>query len=195
MIIVFIVVYVTSLLIYFLRNQVVVSPGAPANELEFAWTVYPAVVLIGIALPSLRILYLLDDVGVPKLTIKVIGHQWYWSYSVNEIIFDSYIINVTDLLPGYPRLLEVDNRLVLPTNIDLRFLISSADVLHSWAIPSLGVKVDAVPGRLNQFSFSVLKPGVFYGQCSEICGANHRFMPIALEAIGMMDWVHWTQSI
>lgn len=165
----------------------------PAQELELAWTIYPAVTLGGIALPSLRILYLIDDVTYPSLSLKVIGHQWYWSYNIGEKEFDSYILNIDDLLVGSSRLLEVDNRVVIPSRIDIRLLVSSADVLHSWAIPSLGIKVDAVPGRLNQYSLISAIPGVYYGQCSEICGANHSFIPIALERVSTADWLKWAE--
>ena len=190
-IIIFIAIYVTFLLYYIYSRDTAYSIHHPSQELELAWTVYPAIILRGIALPSLRILYLIDDIGHPNLTVKIIGHQWYWSYSLGDKIFDSYIVSEADLNLGSPRLLEVDNRLVIPTGLDIRLLVSSADVLHSWAVPALGIKVDAVPGRLNQFRLAALVPGVYYGQCSEICGANHRFMPIAVERVGIKDWINW----
>lgn len=128
----------------------------------------------------------MDEVKNPSLTIKAIGHQWYWSYEYadyRELEFDSYMIPTRDLTLGKPRLLEVDKRLILPSKTPIRVLVSSADVLHSWAIPSLGIKMDAVPGRLNQVKFFISRCGLFYGQCSEICGANHSFMPIVIESI------------
>ena len=159
--------------------------------MEIVWTLYPAGILAGLALPSLRILYLLDDVGYPIIRAKVIGHQWYWSYELGDKIFDSYIVQDNDLEIGDQRLLEVDNRLVVPVGINLRILIRSRDVLHSWAIPSLGIKADAVPGRLNQVALTLLYPGLYYGQCSEICGANHSFIPICLEGVSYTDWAQW----
>ncbi len=155
-----------------------------AQEIETTWTILPAVILILIALPSLRILYLTDEINDPSFTIKSIGHQWYWTYEYTDyggLIFNSYIIPPLFLNPGDLRLLEVDNRVVLPIEAPVRIIITSQDVLHSWTIPTLGLKTDAVPGRLNQTTFTATRPGVYYGQCSEICGANHSFMPIVAE--------------
>nr|WRK21210.1 cytochrome c oxidase subunit II [Pentaceraster mammillatus] len=165
--------------------------------LETVWTIIPAIILIFIALPSLQLLYLMDEVNNPSLTIKAIGHQWYWSYEYadyRELEFDSYMVPTNDLPLGGPRLLEVDNRLVLPSNTPIRVLVSSADVLHSWAIPSLGIKMDAVPGRLNQVNFFISRCGLFYGQCSEICGANHSFMPIVIESINLNSFENWVSN-
>ena len=162
------------------------------QEIEAIWTVLPGVVLVFLALPSLRLLYLLDEVNDPGLSIKAVGHQWYWSYEYSDFVdleFDSYIIPARDLESGDFRLLEVDHRTVVPVGVDVRVLVTAADVLHSWTVPCLGVKADAVPGRLNQVSFFVSRPGVYYGQCSEICGANHSFMPIVIEAVGVEDFV------
>nr|AAU20555.1 cytochrome c oxidase subunit II [Plethodon petraeus] len=156
-----------------------------AQEVEMVWTVMPAIILIVIALPSLRILYLMDEISNPHLTVKAIGHQWYWSYEhldYETMKYNSYMIPVQHLTPGQFRLLEVDTRMNIPMETPIRMLISAEDVLHSWAVPSLGIKTDAIPGRLNQATLIVTRPGVFYGQCSEICGANHSFMPIAVEA-------------
>ncbi len=165
--------------------------------LEVIWTILPAITLIFIALPSLRLLYLLDEVGNPGLTLKTIGHQWYWSYEYSdfqEVEFDSYMIPTNELpLNGF-RLLDVDNRVVLPYNTQVRLLVTAADVIHSWTVPALGVKLDGVPGRLNQTSFFIRRPGLFYGQCSEICGANHRFMPIVLESVNMNTFINWINS-
>nr|UBD07241.1 cytochrome c oxidase subunit II [Otophryne steyermarki] len=168
-----------------------------AQEIELVWTIMPAVILIVMALPSLRILYLMDEINDPDLTIKVVGHQWYWSYEYSDftdISFDSYMIQTNDLTPGLFRLLEVDNRVILPTGTATRTLITADDVLHSWAVPSLGVKMDAIPGRLNQTSFMISHSGLYYGQCSEICGANHSFMPIVLEALPMASFMNWSLS-
>nr|YP_009421125.1 cytochrome c oxidase subunit II [Psammoperca waigiensis]ASR74953.1 cytochrome c oxidase subunit II [Psammoperca waigiensis] len=166
-----------------------------SQEIEIIWTLLPAIILILIALPSLRILYLMDEINDPHLTIKAMGHQWYWSYEYTDyeaLNFDSYMVPTQDLAPGQFRLLETDHRMVIPMESPVRVLISAEDVLHSWAIPSLGVKVDAVPGRLNQTTFIVNRPGVFYGQCSEICGANHSFMPIVVEAVPLEHFENWT---
>nr|P11948.1 RecName: Full=Cytochrome c oxidase subunit 2; AltName: Full=Cytochrome c oxidase polypeptide II [Macaca fascicularis]AAA31889.1 cytochrome c oxidase II [Macaca fascicularis] len=157
-----------------------------AQEMETIWTILPAVILILIALPSLRVLYLTDEVNDPSLTIKSIGHQWYWTYEYTDyggLIFNSYMLPPLFLKPGDLRLLEVDNRVVLPIEAPVRMMITSQDVLHSWTIPTLGLKTDAVPGRLNQTVFTATRPGVYYGQCSEICGANHSFMPIVADLI------------
>nr|QEQ13764.1 cytochrome c oxidase subunit II [Xenopus fraseri] len=169
-----------------------------AQEIEMVWTIMPAIILIMIALPSLRILYLMDEVNDPHLTIKAIGHQWYWSYeytNYEDLSFDSYMIPTNDLTPGQFRLLEVDNRMVVPMESPTRLLVTAEDVLHSWAVPSLGVKTDAIPGRLSQTSFIATRPGVFYGQCSEICGANHSFMPIVVEAVPLNCFENWSSSM
>lgn len=168
------------------------------QEIETIWTIVPAIILVFLALPSLRLLYLLDEVGNCSLTVKRIGHQWYWSYEYSDfsnIEFDSYIIPTNELEPGDFRLLEVDHRVVLPTQTDVRVLVTSADVIHSWTVPSLGVKVDAIPGRLNQLGFFIKYPGVFYGQCSEICGANHSFMPIVVEAVPLKNFMEWVINV
>jgi cytochrome c oxidase subunit 2 len=162
---------------------------------EVIWTVVPSFILILLAIPSLKLLYSLDFILYdyePIITVKVIGHQWFWSYeyvvfgndllTYNLVNFDSYMVGEDDLGPGCLRLLEVDNPLLLPSNTYIRFLVTSVDVLHSWAVPSLGIKVDAVPGRLNQIFTFIKRSGEFYGQCSEICGVNHGFMPIKLIA-------------
>nr|YP_010352984.1 cytochrome c oxidase subunit II [Prionopetalum kraepelini]UOF70467.1 cytochrome c oxidase subunit II [Prionopetalum kraepelini] len=164
------------------------------QEIETVWTLLPGIILVFIALPSLRLLYLLDEINNPDLTIKSVGHQWYWSYEYsdfNEIEFDSYMLPNSSLSQEHFRLLDVDNRTVLPINAQIRILITAADVLHSWTVPALGVKADAVPNRLNQVSFIINRPGLWYGQCSEICGANHSFMPIVLESIPMKYFIHW----
>lgn len=168
------------------------------QEIETIWTIIPALILVFLALPSLRLLYLLDEVGDCRLTLKSIGHQWYWSYEYSDFLgieFDSYILPTEDLEDGDFRLLEVDHRVVLPTETDVRVLVTSADVIHSWTVPSLGVKADAIPGRLNQLRFFIKRPGIFYGQCSEICGANHSFMPIVVEAIPLKEFINWVVAV
>nr|UZC54706.1 cytochrome c oxidase subunit II [Monopterus albus] len=169
-----------------------------AQEIETVWTLAPALILIMIAMPSLRVLYLMDEINNPHLTVKTIGHQWYWSYEYTDyknLEFDSYMIPTQDLVPGQFRLLEADNRMVLPIESPIRMLITADDVIHSWALPAFGVKMDAIPGRLNQITFMVSHPGVFYGQCSEICGANHSFMPISVEAIPLAHFEEWSNSM
>jgi len=166
---------------------------------ECLWTVYPAAILFQIGLPSLTLLYMIDENTImSQVSLKAIGHQWYWSYEYTDrwsktpkLAYDSYILSESRKSPGLPRLLDVDNRSPLPFGLITRVMVSSADVLHSWAVPSIGVKVDACPGRLNQQSLISYRPGVRYGQCSEICGANHRFIPIALEAISPKDYFWW----
>nr|UGS80219.1 cytochrome c oxidase subunit II [Dypsocus coleoptratus] len=165
--------------------------------IELIWTIIPGVILIFIALPSLRILYLIDENLSPSLTIKTIGHQWYWSYEYsdfNNIQFDSYMIPSNEISIDSFRLLEVNNRLIVPMNTQTRILVTAADVLHSWAIPSLGIKIDANPGRINQTSFLLKYPGLFYGQCSEICGSVHSFMPIVIEASTKNKFIKWLKN-
>nr|YP_009743942.1 cytochrome c oxidase subunit II [Protambulyx ockendeni]QIE12717.1 cytochrome c oxidase subunit II [Protambulyx ockendeni] len=165
--------------------------------IEMIWTILPAITLIFIALPSLRLLYLLDELNNPLITLKSIGHQWYWSYEYSDfhnIEFDSYMIPSNELMENNFRLLDVDNRIVLPMNNQIRIMVTAADVIHSWTIPSLGVKVDANPGRLNQTNFFIVRPGMFYGQCSEICGANHSFMPIVIESISIKNFINWINN-
>nr|YP_009019456.1 cytochrome c oxidase subunit II [Abbottina rivularis]AGZ64035.1 cytochrome c oxidase subunit II [Abbottina rivularis] len=166
-----------------------------SHQIETMWTIVPAMVLVVIALPSLRILYIMDEINDPHLTVKAMGHQWYWSYEYTDyedLTFDAYMIPTQDLTPGQFRLLETDHRVVLPMQSPIRVLVSAEDVLHSWSVPALGVKMDAVPGRLNQTSFIASRPGVFYGQCSEICGANHSFMPIVVETVPLEHFESWS---
>nr|YP_008593234.1 cytochrome c oxidase subunit II [Sepia lycidas]AHX26466.1 cytochrome c oxidase subunit II [Sepia lycidas]BAN81961.1 cytochrome oxidase subunit 2 [Sepia lycidas] len=165
-----------------------------SQKIETIWTMAPAIILIFLALPSLRLLYLLDETNNPLMTIKTMGHQWYWSYEYSDFInieFDSYMIPSNELNLGDFRLLETDHHLILPMNTNTRVIVSSTDVIHSWTVPSLGVKVDAIPGRLNQLMLYPTKPGLYYGQCSEICGANHSFMPITLEIVNMKYFIKW----
>ena len=171
--------------------------------LEIVWTITPAVILLTIAFPSFKLLYLIDEVIDPAVTIKVIGHQWYWSYEYSDYVdqkgetinFDSYMIREEDLAVGQLRQLEVDNKLVVPVNTHVRLIITAADVLHSWAVPSLGVKLDAVPGRLNQTSLLASREGLFYGQCSEICGFGHQSMPIVVEAVSLPKYCAHIDSL
>nr|YP_009434114.1 cytochrome c oxidase subunit II [Epicauta tibialis]APB02754.1 cytochrome c oxidase subunit II [Epicauta tibialis] len=166
--------------------------------IEIIWTVLPAITLIFIALPSLRLIYILDDTNNPLLTVKTIGHQWYWSYEYSDfksLEFDSYMTPVNEMKPWNFRLLDVDNRMVAPFKTQIRMLVTAADVIHSWTIPSLGVKIDATPGRLNQTNFLSNRAGLMYGQCSEICGANHSFMPIVIESITPSYFIKWISKM
>jgi cytochrome c oxidase subunit II len=181
------------------------------TKLEIIWTIIPSLILFRIAIPSFSLLYAMDEILRPALTIKIIGRQWYWGYEYTDTIenannlvndftinkksgrnlilnkkFDSVLIQENDLEEGSLRLLEVDNRLLVPSNIHIRFLVTANDVLHSWAVPSLGIKIDACPGRLNQVTCFIKRVGVFYGQCSEICGINHAFMPIVIQSVDFL---------
>ena len=196
-VLIFILGIVRVIIVVVLSRKLINLGLLEGQVIECVWTLTPAAILVQIALPSLIILYIIDERINERLTIKAIGHQWYWSYeysnfwrSGSKIEFDSYIINKIDR----PRLIDVDNRVVLPYITNIRVLVTSADVLHSWALPSLGVKIDACPGRLNQIKLLRHRPGVFFGQCSEICGANHRFMPIRVEFISSKDFRNWVKA-
>lgn len=182
-----------------------------SNELEIVWTSIPALVLLSLASPSFTLLYSMDEISAPELSVKIIGHQWYWSYEISD--FDTlmtcmesdksfkytcYLLSEESLSQkdyfGFFRLLETNKRILLPSNTHLRFLVTSVDVLHSWTIPSFGVKVDACPGRLNQVNVFLKRIGLFFGQCSEICGVNHGFMPIALLVVPSIQYHYFVVS-
>lgn len=185
------------------KNKIAYKYTTHGTILELVWTITPAIILMAIAFPSFRLLYIMDEVISPTLTIKVVGHQWYWSYELsdfltedgNTIDFDSYMVPESDLEVGQFRLLDVDNRLVVPADCHIRLIVTASDVLHSFSVPSLGVKLDCCPGRLNQVSFLAERLGTFYGQCSEICGVWHGFMPIAIEAVSAQDFLVWVDSV
>ena len=170
--------------------------------IELIWTITPAFILILIAFPSFKLLYLMDEVMDPSLVVYAEGHQWYWSYQYpdflndddEELEFDSYLVPESDLEEGGLRLLEVDNRVILPELTHVRFIISSGDVIHSYACPALGIKCDAYPGRLNQISVLINREGVFFGQCSEICGILHSSMPIVIESISLEKFLTWLRE-
>nr|YP_009236848.1 cytochrome c oxidase subunit II [Acraea vestalis]AMJ17320.1 cytochrome c oxidase subunit II [Acraea vestalis] len=188
-----ILILVTYLMMKLFSNKFINRFLLEGQLIELIWTIIPAFTLIFIAFPSLRLLYLLDELNNPLITLKSIGHQWYWSYEYsdfNNIEFDSYMLKINQKFNNF-RLLDVDNRIILPMNNQIRILVTSSDVIHSWTIPSLGVKIDANPGRLNQTSFFMNRPGIFFGQCSEICGTNHSFMPIVIESISMKTFINW----
>ncbi len=167
--------------------------------IELIWTILPAVILLLIAFPSFKLLYLMDEVSDPSMSVLAEGHQWYWSYQypdfLNEseefIEFDSYIVPESDLEHGTLRMLEVDNRVILPELTHVRFIITAGDVIHSFSCNSLGIKCDAYPGRLNQVSVFINREGVFYGQCSEICGILHSSMPIVIESVSLEKFLYW----
>nr|AAN61505.1 cytochrome oxidase subunit 2 [Serromyia barberi] len=168
------------------------------QSIEIIWTILPAIILLFIAFPSLRLLYLLDEINKPSMTIKSIGHQWYWSYEYSDfkdLEFNSYMIPMNEMKFNEFRLLDVDNRIILPTNSQIRIIITATDVLHSWTIPSMGLKVDATPGRLNQTNMFMNRSGLYYGQCSEICGINHSFMPIIIESIPINKFIKWINNM
>lgn len=162
--------------------------------LEVVWTVVPVLILVWIAIPSFRLLYFEDIVPKADMTLKAIGHQWYWSYQYPDhgnFEFDSVMVPDEEIKPGQLRLLEVDNRIVVPVNTTVRVIVTADQVLHAWAVPSFGVKIDAVPGRLNETWFKAEREGTYYGQCSELCGANHGFMPIAVKVVSRQAFDVW----
>nr|APF47443.1 cytochrome c oxidase subunit II [Pholetesor sp. SNS-2016] len=195
MILLMILFFILYIMIWFFLNTLLNKNILHNQLIEIIWTIIPMIILIFMALPSLKILYLLEDIISPFMTIKVLGHQWYWSYEYSDfynIEFDSFMLN--DYLKGNFRLLDVDNRLILPKNFNIRGLVSSVDVIHSWTVPSLGVKVDSIPGRMNQFIIFINRSGLFFGQCSEICGLNHSFMPIVLEVVNVKNFIKWIKN-
>jgi cytochrome c oxidase subunit 2 len=167
--------------------------------IELIWTITPALILVAIAFPSFKLLYLMDEVIAPAITLKVIGRQWYWSYEYSDYInensesisFDSYMVPTNELEPGQLRLLEVDNRIIVPVDTHIRIIGTASDVIHSFAVPSLALKMDCIPGRLNQSSMLIQREGVYYGQCSELCGVWHGFMPIVVEAVSLEKYLSW----
>nr|YP_010478265.1 cytochrome c oxidase subunit II [Nesophrosyne haleakala]UVI59709.1 cytochrome c oxidase subunit II [Nesophrosyne haleakala] len=196
-----ILIMITTAVLYMisslLTNKLINRNMLESQMIELTWTILPAFMLITIALPSLKILYLLEEINKPLISMKAIGHQWYWTYELSDfknIEFDSYMKNTKSLTNNEYRLLEVDNRIVLPFNTKTRILVTSLDVIHSWTVPALGIKIDGTPGRINQGSIMMTRPGLFYGQCSEICGANHSFMPIMIESVNMKSFMTWIKN-
>lgn len=193
-----IMVFVTYVFMYIITSQRLDKYTIDSHILETVWTVVPIVILCFMAFPSLYLLYLIEDATSSRLSIKVIGHQWYWEYQYTnswiDIGFDSYILHDNSSYCLF-HALDVDNRLVLPTSVNLLFLVTSADVIHSWTVPTLGIKADAIPGRLN--SLIRIRPysGLYYGQCREICGSNHSYMPIVLEFIPAKAYASYILSI
>src|SRR5271169_2007184 len=198
-IITLITVFVLSLLVYVMwrfnhRRNPVPSRTSHNTVIEMLWTVVPVLILVIIAIPSFKLMYYMDRVPNPEMTIKVTGHQWYWSYEYPDqdgLAFDSNIIPEAELKPGQKRLLDVDNPLVVPADTTIRVLVTGTDVIHSWFVPSFGVQEYAIVGRLNASWMNVEHPGVYYGQCNQICGINHAFMPIKVEAVSKDDFQRW----
>jgi cytochrome c oxidase subunit II len=198
-IITLITLFVLGLLLYVMwrfresRNPV---PNRTAHNtvIEVLWTVIPIMILVIIAIPSFKLLYFEETIPKTDLTVKAIGHQWYWSYEYpdNKISFDSMLPD--DPKPGQLRLLDVDNRMILPVHTNIRILIASEDVIHAWIVPSLGLQVNAVPGRLNELWVNVDREGVYYGQCTQLCGVNHGFMPIVVEVVSKDKFTSWAAS-
>nr|AAN06737.1 cytochrome c oxidase subunit 2 [Percus cylindricus] len=194
MILVMITMLVGYLMLTLFYNKYMNRYLLEGQIIEVVWTILPAITLVFIALPSLRLLYLLDEISNPSMTLKSLGHQWYWSYEYSDfknIEFDSYMIPINEMKNNNFRLLDVDNRIVLPFNTQIRILATATDVIHSWTVPALGVKIDATPGRLNQTNFLINRSGLLYGQCSEICGTNHSFMPIVIESVPIYTFMEW----
>nr|ACY09437.1 cytochrome c oxidase subunit II [Diachasmimorpha longicaudata] len=196
MILLIIMFFIIYIMIWFSFNIYINKNILHHQMLEIIWTLIPVFILFFLAVPSLKILYMIEEMLNPYLTIKIVGHQWYWSYEYSDfytLMFDSFMISdYTDY--GVFRLLDVDNRLVLPFNMNIRGIITSVDVIHSWAIPMMGIKVDAIPGRMNQCNIYMNRLGVYFGQCSEICGLNHSFMPIVLESVNFYTFLFWLSN-
>jgi cytochrome c oxidase subunit 2 len=192
-------IFVLALLLYvivrFRENKNPVPSKVTHNtSIEVLWTVVPVIILFVIGFYSLPLLYATDDTADADVTVKVIGRQWYWSYEYpdhGDFTYDAFMVPEADLKPGQPRLLATDEDLVLPVGKKVRVLVTSSDVLHAFAMPSLGSKVDAVPGRTNETWFQINEPGMYYGQCSELCGAGHAFMPLAIRAVPEAEFNAW----
>nr|YP_010275969.1 cytochrome c oxidase subunit II [Tuberolachnus salignus]UGY86204.1 cytochrome c oxidase subunit II [Tuberolachnus salignus] len=196
MFIIMMIIFLISYMMIFIINNNFINIKISENQfIEFIWTILPPIILIFIALPSLHLLYLMDEIKAPNMTIKILGHQWFWSYEYSDFLnieFDSYMIN--NLNKENFRLIEVDNKTIIPFKFNTRLLISSEDVIHSWTIPSLAIKIDAIPGRMNQINLFMNRPGIYFGQCSEICGINHSFMPIQIESINLNNFIFWIKN-
>nr|ASU53106.1 cytochrome oxidase subunit II [Periphyllus sp. ZMIOZ 14726] len=194
-IIMMIMFMITYMMMFIIKNKFINIKISENQMIELIWTSIPPIILIFIALPSLHLLYLMDEIKSPIMTIKIFGHQWFWSYEYSDFMnieFESYMINSMEKQNF--RLIEVDNKTILPYNFNIRLLISSDDVIHSWTIPSLGIKIDAIPGRMNQINLFMNRPGMYFGQCSEICGINHSFMPIQIESINLNKFISWIKN-
>lgn len=193
-ILIFITIIIFFIIIIILKNKLINRFLLQGHSIELIWTIIPIFILIFIAIPSLKILYLTDEIHNNKLSLKTIGHQWYWRYEYSDfsnIEFDSFIIPTNQLTNNEFRLLDVDNRCIIPYNYPIRILTTSIDVIHAWTVPALGIKIDSTPGRLNQTILIINRPGLYFGQCSEICGINHRFIPIVIESTNFSNFKNW----
>nr|YP_010872825.1 cytochrome c oxidase subunit II [Pheidole nodus]QYK92319.1 cytochrome c oxidase subunit 2 [Pheidole nodus]WGV34025.1 cytochrome c oxidase subunit II [Pheidole nodus] len=193
-ILIFITMLISFIMLMMLNNKMINRYLLQGHTIELIWTIIPMFILIFIAIPSLKILYLTDEIHNNKLSIKTIGHQWYWTYEYSDFLnieFDSFMIPSDQLKLNEFRLLDVDNRCILPFNFPIRILTTSMDVIHAWTVPALGIKMDSTPGRLNQTMLLMNRPGLFFGQCSEICGTNHSFMPIVVESTNFSNFKNW----
>jgi cytochrome c oxidase subunit 2 len=192
---IFVLVIMVYICVRFRRKANPVASKTTHNaKLEVIWTTIPILILVAIAIPSLRLHYFMSKLEAPELTIKAVGYQWYWHYEYPDnggFGFDSYMKKKEELKEGDIRLLTVDNRVVVPVDTSIRVLTTGADVIHAWAVPAFGVKRDAVPGRLNETWFKANKTGIFYGQCSELCGVGHGFMPIEIEVVSKEEFNSW----
>ena len=201
------IIIAIALFVLVLLVWVIIRYNAKANPepqqfthhvgLEVLWTLIPIIILIVIAIPSFRVLYYNDRTENPEMTLKIIGYQWYWNYEYPDhggISFDSYMVADEDITDDQVRLLSTDTQVVLPVDTDIQLLISAGDVLHSWTIPAFGVKMDAIPGRWNEAWVNISKPGIYYGQCSELCGKDHAYMPIEIKAVSKEDYKTWALS-
>nr|QHF17715.1 cytochrome c oxidase subunit II [Vespa basalis] len=189
---------ITYMFLFLISNKITNRFLTNEHFIETIWTITPMLTLLMIAIPSLKILYMTEEFFNPSLTVKTIGHQWYWSYELTDYkndYFDSYMIPYNKNNKSQFRLLDVDNRLILPFNTQIRVLATSTDVIHSWAVPALGIKIDASPGRMNQTFIQMIRPGIFFGQCSEICGMNHSFMPIMIESTSLNLFIEWINKM
>nr|QJT78391.1 cytochrome c oxidase subunit II [Yamatocallis sauteri] len=194
-IILMVMILISYLMIFIIINNFINIKISENQMIEFIWTTIPPIILIFIAMPSLHLLYLMDEIKSPIMTIKIFGHQWFWSYEYSDfsnVEFESYMIN--NLNKETFRLIEVDNKTIMPYKFNIRLLISSDDVIHSWTIPTLAIKIDAIPGRMNQINLFMNRPGMYFGQCSEICGINHSFMPIQIESINLNKFIYWIKN-
>jgi cytochrome c oxidase subunit 2 len=181
---------------YNARRNPTPSKTTHNTMLEVAWTIVPVIILLVIAVPSFRLLYYVDSVEDADMTLKAIGHQWYWSYEYpdhGDFTFDALMLEDDELEEGQPRLLATDTAVVLPVGAKIRLLTTADDVIHSWAVPALGVKMDSVPGRVNETWFQINREGTYYGQCSELCGTLHGFMPIMVEAVSQEEFDAWVE--
>lgn len=189
---------ISYIFLFLINNKITNRFIINEHIIETIWTISPIIILFSIAIPSLKILYITEEYFSPIISVKSIGHQWYWHYELSDysnIRFESFITPFNDINLSQFRLLDVNNRLIIPFNTPIRLLTTSIDVIHSWTVPALGIKIDAVPGRINQTFIYILRPGIFFGQCSEICGINHRFIPIIIESTSIKYFIKYIQKL